>query len=199
MVNGGQSNSPEKSRLLNYSRRAGPIPDGRPRAPAAAVGAPLCCDVEFIEVQNQRQPLLALCVLEKAALRAGIVLRLESCPQEHCASWLTLEGIGRIFVEREDGLVRVNLSVGDADGYLILGSSTPTAEEARALKTVGSVTPKRECTTCADVSAALRAPRSSVGSTTVEACSVSCATTLCAYKSTCGRTAKARCIASEQK
>jgi len=93
-----------------------------PVHPLLLSGAPLCCDVEFIEVQNQRQPLLALCVLEKAALRAGIVLRLETCPQEHGASWLTLEGIGRIFVERVDGLVRVNLSVGDADGHLILGS-----------------------------------------------------------------------------
>ena len=87
----------------------GPFSVSGPVHPLLLAGAPLCCDVEFIEVQNQRQPLLALCVLERAALRAGIVLRLETCPQEHGASWLTLEGIGRIFVERVDGLVRVNL------------------------------------------------------------------------------------------
>ena len=37
--------------------------------PLLLAGAPLCCDVEFVEAQNQRQSLLALCVLERAALR----------------------------------------------------------------------------------------------------------------------------------
>jgi hypothetical protein len=40
-------------------------------------------------------------------------------------------------------------------------SSTPTAEVASALKTFGSVTPKRECTTCGDVSNARRWPSTS--------------------------------------
>ena len=71
--------------------------------PLLLSGLPMCCEVEFIEVQHQRQPLLALCVLERAAMRAGIVLRLETCPQEHDASWLLLEGLGRIYVERVDG------------------------------------------------------------------------------------------------
>ena len=84
-------------------------------------GAPIHCTVEFIEVQHQRQPLLALCVLEKAAMDAGIVLRLETCPQEHGASWLLLEGLGRIYVERVDGLVRVNLSRTDVVGEFRLG------------------------------------------------------------------------------
>jgi hypothetical protein len=68
----------------------------------------MCCEAEFIEVQHQRQPLLALCVLERVAMRAGIVLRLETCPQVHGASWPLLEGLGRIYVERVDGLVRAS-------------------------------------------------------------------------------------------
>jgi hypothetical protein len=52
---------------------------------------------------------------------AGIVLRLETCPQEHGASWLLLEGLGRIYVERVDGLVRVNLSRTDVAGEFRLG------------------------------------------------------------------------------
>ena len=96
----------------------------RPVHPLLLSGAPLCCEVDFIEVKSQRYPLLALCVLERAALRAGMVLRLETCPQELGASWLSIEGIGRIFVERVDGLVRVNLSVGDGDGHLRIGDES---------------------------------------------------------------------------
>jgi hypothetical protein len=95
--------------------------------PLLLSGAPLCCEVDFIEVKSQRHPLLALCVLERAALRAGMVLRLETCPQELGASWLTIEGIGRIFVERVDGLVRVNLSAGAGDGQLRLGEESGTS------------------------------------------------------------------------
>jgi hypothetical protein len=96
----------------------------RPVHPLLLSGAPLCCEVDFIEVKSQRYPLLALCVLELSALRAGMVLRLETFPQELGASWLSIEGIGRIFVERVDGLVRVNLSVGDGDGHLRIGDES---------------------------------------------------------------------------
>jgi hypothetical protein len=95
--------------------------------PLLLSGAPLCCEVDFIEVRHQKQPLLALCVLERAALRAGIVLRLETCPQECGPSWLALQGIGRIFVERVDGLVRVNISAGNGAGTLRLGGEEGTS------------------------------------------------------------------------
>jgi len=91
----------------------------RPVHPLLLSGAPLCCEVDFIEVKSQRYPLLALCVLERATLRAGMVLRLETCPQELGASWLSIAGIERIFVERVDGLVRVNLSVATATGISV--------------------------------------------------------------------------------
>jgi len=54
-------------------------------------------------------------------MRAGIILRLETCPQEHGASWLLLEGLGRIYVKRVDGLVRVNLSRTGKPGEFRLG------------------------------------------------------------------------------
>ena len=98
-----------------------------PMHPLPLSGAPLCCEVDFIEVRHQKQPLLAFCVLERAALRAGIVLRLETCPQECGPSWLALQGIGRIFVERVDGLVRVSISAGNGAGTLRLGGEDGTS------------------------------------------------------------------------
>jgi len=81
----------------------------------------MCCTVDFIVVQHQRYPLLALCVLEQAALRSGIVLKLETCPTEYGPSWLELEGLVHILVERVDGLMRVNISL-DSKCNLRLGS-----------------------------------------------------------------------------
>ena len=69
---------------------------------------PTCCEVEFSKAQHQKQPPLALCVLKRAAMRMSIVLRPASYPQKHGASWLLLEGLGRIYVDRMDGLVQIN-------------------------------------------------------------------------------------------
>ena len=53
-------------------------------------------NVQMIEVQSQVEPLFSLVVLEVAAKSIGISLRLETCPAEDGASWLSLKGFGRI-------------------------------------------------------------------------------------------------------
>ena len=61
--------------------------------PNVLAGGPFCIDVQMIEVQAQVEPLFSLGVLEVAAKHIGISLRLETCPAEDGASWLSLKGL----------------------------------------------------------------------------------------------------------
>jgi hypothetical protein len=86
-------------------------------------GGPFCIDVQMIEVQAQVEPLFSLGVLEVAAKRIGISLRLETCPAEDGASWLSLKGIGRIPVSRIGGLVLVGFRM-LRPGHMLIGCAS---------------------------------------------------------------------------
>jgi len=91
-----------------------------PTHPRLLSGKPISVDVELIEVQAQEQPLFSLGVLEQAAKQIDILLRLETCPAEDGASWLTLDGIGRLPVSRIGGLVRIGFRM-LRPGHVLVG------------------------------------------------------------------------------
>ena len=91
-----------------------------PTHPLLLSGKPLSIEVELIEVQAQEQPLFSLGVLERAAKRIGILLRLETCPAEDGVSWLSLDGIGRLPVSRIGGLVLIGFRM-LRPGHVLLG------------------------------------------------------------------------------
>jgi hypothetical protein len=76
--------------------------------------------VQFVEVQTQLHPLLSLGVIEIAAKAVGILVRLETCPAADGASWLCLDGIGRLPVSRIGGLVLIGFRM-LAPGQILLG------------------------------------------------------------------------------
>jgi len=76
--------------------------------------------VQFVEVQTQRQPLLSLGVIEAAARLSGILVRLQTCPAEDGASWLCLDGLGRIPVSGIGGLVLIGFRM-LSPGHILLG------------------------------------------------------------------------------
>ncbi len=112
----GQDDTPKvrhhKAKARHGGRRFG-RPSGKPFVaappphPLLLAGMPIACSLEMVEVLNQHQPLFSLGVLERAAKLVGILVRLETCPAEDGASWLRLDGIGRIPVSRVGGLVLI--------------------------------------------------------------------------------------------
>ena len=91
-----------------------------PTHPLLLAGKPIACSLEMVEVLNQQQPLFSLGVLERAAKLMGILVRLETCPAEDGASWLRLDGIGRIPVSRIGGLVLIGYRM-VTPGRILLG------------------------------------------------------------------------------
>ena len=100
---------------------------GPPTHPLLLAGKPVSCKLQFLEVRDQEQPLFSLGVLEKSAKKVGIILRLETCPAEDGASWLALDGIGRIPVSRIGGLVLIGYRMLSPGNILIGCSSVHTA------------------------------------------------------------------------
>ena len=113
----------QRSRTRNSPRRRAKFIAAPPTHPLLLAGAPLTCVVQLVEVRDQAQPLFSLGVLEKAAKLAGITLRLETCPAEDGASWLSLDDIGRIPVSRIGGLVLIGYRMLEP-GHILLGCSS---------------------------------------------------------------------------
>ena len=94
-----------------------------PTHPLLLAGAPLTCILRLVELRDQVQPLFSLGVLEKSAKLVGIILRLETYPAEDGASWLSLDGIGRIPVSRIGGLVLIGYRMLQP-GHILIGCAS---------------------------------------------------------------------------
>ena len=90
-----------------------------PTHPLLLAGAPLTCILRLVEVRDQVQHLFSLGVLERSAKLVGIILRLETCPAEDGASWLSFDGIGRIPVSRIGVLVLLVSICSSHKAYLL--------------------------------------------------------------------------------